>query len=82
MLTGQKNPVMSNERWDYVAELLGPPDSDAALQRSAELTAAGSELLGVNFKTGIWHFRRIRPVETSPPTNAEQDLSSPLRTRR
>jgi len=65
---------MSNEQWDHLAELLGPPDSPAALERSAELATAGCELLGVHFKTGTWHFRRIRSAETSPPRHPDQDL--------
>lgn len=55
---------MSEQRWDYLTRALGPPGSAEASHTSGELTAAGWELLGVHFKSGLWHFRRARSEDT------------------
>jgi hypothetical protein len=44
--------------WDILDEQLGPPGSPRADQRTAELTAAGWQLVGVRFQSGVWRFRR------------------------
>jgi hypothetical protein len=44
--------------WDILDEQLGPPGSPQADQRTAELTAAGWQLVGVRFQSGVWRFRR------------------------
>jgi hypothetical protein len=61
-------PTRAEEPWDYVVEALGAPDSAEALRRSGELTAAGWELLGVQFSTGVWRFRRPRSDRNLQPT--------------